>query len=142
MPTCWREQWAQATRAASVSALVVLASSPLVCVAGTASVSLEVSVSLVPEPPRRALCARRGGDGAQGAPVLVVCSTGAVVGVADSPDGLTDLIHGGVRRYLVPVSRGDRPLGLIDAQTTTGTILGWQLMQLPDREYIELTLGW
>lgn len=107
----------------------------------SAGAAFQVRVSPMPGAPQRALCTRDAHPGAFGAEVTVVCSTGALLGVS-KPQTLHGPVHGGAHRYTLQVTRGDHHLGTIDAHTTSGTILSWQVIELPSREYVELTLGW
>ena len=122
-------------------ALALAAAIPAWAQSGRTSASFLVQVAPLLASPQRATCVRDAYPGAFGAQVMVVCSTGAVVGVVQPPvtPGPT---HGGAQRHLLQVTRGEQYVGTIEAQTAAGTVLGWQVIQSPGQEYVELTLGW
>jgi hypothetical protein len=109
--------------------------------AGHASASLLVSVKLVASP-AKVFCTSQSGTGNFGAAVTVVCSTGAVVGIA-VPERTAGLpAHGGAFEYLIPMPRGGKNFITVDTQAISGTVTGWQVVRFADRDYVELTLGW
>lgn len=108
--------------------------------------SFEVSIVLSAENrplPESAFCRSSNLPGAFGATVTVVCSTGAVVDVSSGESGMPWVPkHGGAYRYLVQVRRADEMLATVDSYTGLGTVTSWRVVQLANREYVELTVGW
>ena len=93
--------------------------------------------------PDSAFCRSTNLPGAFGATVTVVCSTGVVVDVSSGESGMPWVpMHGGAYRYLVQVRRADELLATVDSYTGLGTVTSWRVVQLANREYVELTVGW
>jgi hypothetical protein len=113
---------------------------PLHVQAGQASADLQIRVTGAGSAPVRIFCNSPVGTGSYGATVTVVCSTGAIVGIA-GPGSFTSA-HGGAYRYVLQVKRGEQIVGEIDTRMGTGTITGLQVLKLANQEYVELTLGW
>ena len=108
--------------------------------AGQAKAELQIRVTGAVSAPVRVFCTSSAGAGNYGATVTVVCSTGAVVGIA-GPESFRS-VNGGAYRYLLQVKNGEQTVGEIDALTDSGTITGWKVVKLANQEYVELTLGW
>jgi hypothetical protein len=51
-------------------------------------------------------------------------------------------MHGGSYRYLTQVSVGGQILGTVDLYSGLGTITSWRVVNLVDRQYVEMTLNW
>jgi hypothetical protein len=111
---------------------------PVHGLAAQAKAELQIRVTGAVFAPVRVFCTSSAGS--YGATVTVVCSTGAVVGVA-GPDSFRS-VNGGAYRYLLQVKNGWQNVGEIDALTDSGTITGWKIIKLENLEYVELTLGW
>ena len=78
-----------------------------------------------------------------GALVTVVCATGEVVDVTASARGLQGApVHGGSYRFILPGSYAGGLPDLYDGYTGFGTVATWRIVQLADRDYYELLLGW
>ncbi len=108
--------------------------------AGQAKAELQIRVTGAVSAPVRVFCTSSAGAGNYGATVTVVCSTGAVVGIAGPANFRS--VNGGAYRYLLQVKNGEQTVGEIDALTDNGTITGWKIVKLANLEYVELTLGW
>jgi len=81
-----------------------------------------------------------------GAIVTIVCSTGVVVDI-EAPRTAVPWapIHGGAYRFnhlSEDELPGTRYLGGVDSYTGVGTITSWRLVNLPDRDYLEMLVGW
>jgi hypothetical protein len=81
--------------------------------------------------------------GAFGADVTVVCSTGVVVEVSPDATGRRYWrpTHGGAYQYLLPYP-GTGVIGGTDLYTGLGTVTSWRVVQMADREYLELMVRW
>jgi hypothetical protein len=81
--------------------------------------------------------------GSYGALVTVVCNTGVVVEISP-PDGHRPgmPIHGGAYRFLPPITWAGVMSGDPDFQTGLGTVTSWRIVNLRDREYLEMTVRW
>lgn len=93
--------------------------------------------------PNSAFCRSTNAPGSFGATVTVVCATGAVV---DISPGRSDMpwspMHGGAYRYLLQASQDGNLLGTVDSYIGTGTITSWRVINLVDRDYLEMLVGW
>jgi hypothetical protein len=79
-----------------------------------------------------------------GAIVTVVCSTGAVVDIAPPANNIprTPVHSGGsANRYIMQGSGGGLP-GIVDSYIGPGTTSSWRMVQLTDRDDLELLVGW
>lgn len=79
-----------------------------------------------------------------GAIVTVVCSTGAVVDISAPANDIprTPMHSGGsANRYILQGSGGGLP-GIVDSYIGPGTTSSWRMVQLTDRDYLELLVGW
>lgn len=90
-----------------------------------------------------AFCRSTNAPGSFGATVTVVCATGAVV---DISSGRTTMpwspMHGGAYRYLLQASRDGNLLGTVDSYIGAGTITSWRVVNLVDRDYLEMLVDW
>ena len=80
-----------------------------------------------------------------GAIVTVVCATGAVVNVESPPAAVHWApLHGGAYRFnrLADEVQGVEFPGTIDSYIGLGTVTSWRWVTLPNRDYLELQLGW
>ncbi len=78
-----------------------------------------------------------------GARATVVCSTGALVDL--SPGRINNPwipMHGGAFRYVTQVFWNGDWIDSIDDSPGTGTVTSWRRVNLANREYLELTIGW
>lgn len=93
--------------------------------------------------PNSAFCQTTNAPGSFGATVTVVCSTGALVDIAPGRTGMPwSPMHGGSYRYLFQASRDGNPLGTIDTHLSVGTVTSWRVVNLADRDYLELLVDW
>ena len=90
-----------------------------------------------------AFCRSSNALGSFGATVTVVCSTGAVVDISPGSTGMPwSPMHGGANRYVTQVFwNGDWVESLNDTPGA-GTITSWRVVNLLNRNYVELTVGW
>ncbi len=84
-------------------------------------------------------CTKNTGLNGFGASVTVVCSTGAVVDLFANP-WLTP--QGGAYRYLYHIRSGGVLLGTIDSFSGAGNETSWRVIDLLDRKYLEMQVGW
>ncbi len=99
--------------------------------------------SIVPVSKNSAFCKRTNDAGAFGATVTVVCATGAVVEIAPGNTGQPfSPTHGGAYRYLFQAVRGGDLLGTVDTYVGAGNITSWRVVNLRDRDYVEMLVNW
>lgn len=137
-------------RLASASALAACLSIAMPAAwAAQSSAGFQLSVDLrtddgkIVKNPRSAFCRTDSLPGTFGATVTIVCSTGVIVDV-EAPrfqDRLSP-VHGGAYRYLTQVTVGGQILGTVDIYSGLGTITSWRVVNLVDRQYVEMTLNW
>jgi len=98
-----------------------------------------------------AFCRSDSMPGSFGATVTLVCSTGVVVDISPGrgPYRQGDPLHphgflqfGGAYRYVTQVNWAGQILGPVDIYSGLGTITSWRVVNLVDREYVEMTLNW
>ena len=78
-----------------------------------------------------------------GALVTVVCATGEVVDITASARGISGApVHGGIYRFMLPGSYSAGLPDFYDGSTGPGTVASWRIVQLADRDYYELLMGW
>ena len=78
-----------------------------------------------------------------GALVTVVCATGEVVDITAPARGTSGApVHGGAYRFTLPGSYAGGLPDFYDGYTGPGTIASWRMIQLADRDYYELLVGW
>jgi hypothetical protein len=96
-----------------------------------------------PAHPDSGLCRITNMPGAYGAVVTVVCATGVVVEIW-SPDTRSSWLptHGGSYRFLPPVSLAGVMSGSLDMNTGLGTVTSWRVINLADRDLLEMTVRW
>ena len=93
--------------------------------------------------PASAFCRSSNPPGSFGATVTYVCSTGAVVDISPSHPGMPwSPTHGGAYRYITQVQVGGQLVGTVDIYSGLGTITSWRVVNLVDRQYVEMTLNW
>ncbi len=93
--------------------------------------------------PISAFCRSPDTLGSFGATATVVCATGAVVDI--SPSRIkTPLspVHGGAYRYIFQASRDGNILGTVDSYVEVGNETSWRVINLIDRVYLEMLVGW
>lgn len=93
--------------------------------------------------PVSAFCTKNNVPTAHGAIVTVVCTTGAVVDIEPGNTGqpLTPM-HGGAYRYVTHVTPNGGLIDTLDTFGGAGTVTSWRVVDLTDRNYLEMTLGW
>ncbi len=78
-----------------------------------------------------------------GAVVTVVCATGELVDINAPPrDTRFAPVHGGAYRFVLPGSYAGGLPRFYDGYTGYGTAASWRVIQLADRDYYELLVGW
>ncbi len=76
-----------------------------------------------------------------GAVLTVVCSTGEVVDVSANPKAIPFApIHGITYRYVTHGSAGF--INTEDEFSSLGTVTTWRMIDLVDRDYLEILVGW
>lgn len=92
--------------------------------------------------PTSAFCRSNTGHGSYGATVTVVCETGEVVDIAALGNGMPwKPTHGGAYRFITEFSTATDYLTAINDRGV-GTVTSWRTVNLQDRDYIELLIGW
>lgn len=90
-----------------------------------------------------AFCKRTNDPNAFGATVTVVCATGAVVDVSPTNSGQPfSPTHGGAYRYLFQAVRGGDLIGTVDSYVGAGNVTSWRVVNLRDRDYVEMLVNW
>lgn len=125
---------------------VVIASLAMSAHATQASGPFNVTVTLLPANnpalPKSAFCSTTSAL-AFGALVTVICATGAVVEISAPSSGAQIApVHGGAYRFVLPGSYAAGLPGVYDGFTGFGTAASWRVIQLSDRDYYELLVGW
>jgi hypothetical protein len=125
---------------------LVFAFLTLPALSGQSAASFKVIVTLQASQPASAFCRVGPGPNTFGAVVTVVCATGAVVNI-EAPANATPWgpIHGGAYRYhhlSENVLFGMNFPGGIDLYTGVGTVTSWRIVNLPDRDYLEMQMDW
>jgi hypothetical protein len=93
--------------------------------------------------PKSAFCRSSNAPGSFGATVTVVCKTGAVVDISPGRTGAPySPMHGGAYRYLFQANRGSNFLGTVDSYVGIGTATSWRVINLSDRDYLEMLVNW
>ena len=115
--------------------------------AGQTGVQFKVAVTLQsansPTLPQTIFCRTNPGGLAFGAIVTVVCSTGAVVDISPGRTGMPwSPMHGGAYRYVTQVFWNGDWVESLDDTPGTGTVTSWRIVNLLNRNYVELTVGW
>lgn len=122
---------------------------PTIANTGQASKSFNVTVNLhspgspQANQPNSAFCHISNNPNTFGATYTVVCATGAVVDMEPERTGQSfSPIHGGAYRYLFQANRGSNQIGTIDSDIAAGTTASWRLVNLSDRDYLEMLVNW
>lgn len=143
--TTFRRQLPTSTLLASVLLAAVLfqAGDSMAAQSSNAfNVVVRLNNPAAPPPLDSAFCRSSTGRDYFGATVTVVCATGAVVDIAALGDGMPwKPTHGGAYRFITQFST------TIDYQSTinnrgVGTVTSWRTVNLQDRDYLELLIGW
>lgn len=134
-------------RQAAIAAwVVVFAISATVAYAAQTNGQFNVTVNLQPASIQTGFCTKEPGRNTAGAMVMVVCSSGSIVDLEAPRNAVPWVpIHGGAYRYnLLTMDElsGMSFQGGIDSYTGMGTATTWRIINLPDREYIEMLIGW
>lgn len=107
------------------------------------TVNLQSSAVASQIAPNSAFCRSTNAPGSFGASVTVVCATGAVVDVSPSRTGLTwSPLQSGTYRYIFQVSRDGDILGTVDSYVGVGSASSWRVINLVDRDYLEMLVDW
>jgi hypothetical protein len=80
-----------------------------------------------------------------GAVVTIVCATGAVADIQAPKTAIPwTPLHGGAYRFsrLAGDAAGVQFSGAIDSYIGSGTITSWRSVNLADRDYLEMLVGW
>lgn len=146
----------QVDAAVRCSLAILLGLSALPAQAGQANGQFNVTVTLQspngpsgpgnPAAPKSAFCTKGPDRSTHGAVVTIVCSTGAVVNIS-APDSASVFrpIHGGAYRFNHLAEDQLPGLGLtggVNSYTGVGTTTAWRIVNLPEREYLEMLIGW
>jgi hypothetical protein len=113
---------------------------------GQFRVTSTLITGVAPPGQESAFCTRGPDTTTFGAVVTVVCATGAVVDIR--PPGAAGRflpIHGGAYRFMHVsefLPSGAQYPGGIDVYTGVGTVTTWRIINLADRDYLEMLMGW
>lgn len=111
-------------------------------VSGQFNVTVTLLSGTNPALPKTAFC-RISPALAFGALVTVVCATGEVVDITVSARGIPGApVRGGAYRFILPGSYAAGLPDFYDGYTGPGTVATWRMIQLADRDYYELLMGW
>lgn len=89
------------------------------------------------------LCRNTAGADAFGAYVTVVCSTGTMVDISPGKSGAPwTPMHGGAYRFITQVYWNGDWVDSVDDASGAGTVTSWRVVNLRDRSYFEMTVGW
>ena len=132
-----------------LAAFATAVSLPAAAGAATAGFQVRVALALpgsgVPPGtgPGPDFCRLENAPGAFGAILTVVCRTGVVVELSPAPGARGwSPIHGGAYRFLPPVSHAGVLSAESNFQTGLGTVTSWRVVNLHDRDYLEMTVRW
>ena len=110
--------------------------------AAAVSAAFTVSATTV-SVPQAGFCTTGPNSRTFGAVVTVVCATGEVVDITASARSRPGLpVHGGAYRFILPGSYAGGLPDFYDGYTGSGTVATWRIVQLADRDYYELLMGW
>ena len=134
-------RWA-ATLGIAVAPLLFAMSAHAGQVEGTFKVTVKLVPVNTPSLPKSAFCRTTPVLGF-GAVVTVVCATGEVVDISNPSQGASFVpTHGGAFRFMLPGSYAAGLPYVYDGYTGHGTAASWRVIQLADRDYYELLVGW
>jgi hypothetical protein len=78
-----------------------------------------------------------------GEAVTVICSSGKTIGFSGDTMNLPwTEIPDGPFHYVNLLSGTSEIMGTVDSYAGSGTVTSWRVVNLADREYIELMVGW
>jgi len=97
-----------------------------------------------PGAPLTGFCTKTTGSGVFGSTITYACSTGSIVDISPDTTGMPWVpMHGGAYRYVTNIySSAGTPLGTVDSYAGIGTITTWRVVQLADRDYLEMMVLW
>lgn len=109
----------------------------------TVNLQASADTPLVASQPNSAFCQTSSGPGALNVTYTVVCATGAVVDIESGRSAQSfSPTHGGAYRYVLQANRGSNQLGPMSSHAGTGTATSWRLINLTDRDYLEILINW
>lgn len=110
---------------------------------GQFNVTVNLQSANSPTLPQTIFCHTNPGGLAFGAIVTVVCSTGPVVDISPGRTGRSGSpMNGGAYRYVTQVFWNGDWVESLDDTPGTGTVTSWRIVNLLNRNYVELTVGW
>jgi hypothetical protein len=113
--------------------------------AGQANGQFNVTVNLqtAGTAPQSAFCKTDPGGMAFGAVATIVCSTGVVVNIEPGRTGPPlSPMHGGAYRFVTGVWRSGIRFDAEDGSAGSGTSTSWRMVNLSNRDYLEMTVAW
>jgi len=128
-----------AAKVLTLAAILFLWASPVQ--AAIRSAQFDVSINLLSDAiSTKGLCLTHTGSGTFGATITYVCSTGTTVDIstnqADTP------VRGDAYRFLTHIIKAGVSLGTVDSYSGGGTITSWRMVNLANREYLEMMVHW
>ena len=130
--------------AGALALAAVFCAAPTTVDAGQSSSRFQVTVDYHSDTnPTSAFCRSSDVPHSFGSTVTYVCATGVVVDISPTHPGMPwSPTHGGAYRYITQVNVGGQVLGTVDIYSGLGTITSWRVVNLVDRQYVEMTLNW
>ena len=127
-----------AARVLTLSATLFLWASPIQ--AAISSSQFEVSINLLSDTSsNKGLCISKS-SGPFSATITYVCTTGTTVDISSSKAGKP--VRGDAYRFLTHISKAGISLGTVDSYSGGGTITSWRMVNLANREYLEMMVHW
>jgi hypothetical protein len=129
----------------TLATLLVLCILPLPSYAAQVNTQFKVLINLQSNSgtPNAGLCRSSGRIGNFGEVITVECSTGKVVTFSGNSSNLArTAMQDGSYRFLTQFSETGVSLGTLDIYAGGGTVTSWRIVNLANRDYIELMVGW
>ena len=133
-----------ATIAKAFALAMVLGFCPFVGYASQVSAALNLKVNLQTNTNTDAvLCRNTSGVNAYGANATVICSTSAFVDISPGSTRAPLLpMHGGAFRFVTQVFWNGELVDTVDSDPSSGTFTTWRVVNLTNRNFLEMTVGW
>jgi hypothetical protein len=115
--------------------------------AGQSSGVFNVNINLrsvnAPSVPKTGFCTKDPGPLGFGATLIIVCSTGETVDIAPGTIGVPRApMQGGAYHYVFQATGNVSLPSTIDSYVGAGNVTSWRIVNLLDRDYLEMLVGW